>query len=76
MFDTWVLDVTSPIAGRAGRAQVTEGALVSAGSATLMTTVEQLDPVYINFSQSRGELLKLSRDMASGAGGTSTSPGP
>ena len=59
--------VTSPINGRAGRAQVTEGALVSAGQATLMTTVEQLDPVYVNFSQSRGELLKLRRDMASGA---------
>ena len=58
--------VTAPIAGRAGRAQVTEGALVSAGSATLMATVEQLDPVYVNFSQSRGELLKLRRDMASG----------
>lgn len=59
--------VTAPIAGRAGRAQVTEGALVSAGSATLMTTVEQLNPVYVNFSQSRGDLLKLRRDMASGA---------
>lgn len=59
--------VTSPIAGRAGRAQVTEGALVSASQATLMATVEQLDPVYVNFSQSRGELLKLRRDMASGA---------
>jgi membrane fusion protein (multidrug efflux system) len=59
--------VTAPIAGRAGRAQVTEGALVSAGSATLMTTVEQLDPVYVNFSQSRGELLKLRQDMSSGA---------
>ncbi len=59
--------VTAPISGRAGRAQVTEGALVSATQATLMTTVEQLNPVYVNFSQSRGELLKLRRDMASGA---------
>ncbi|WP_231638968.1 efflux RND transporter periplasmic adaptor subunit [Sphingomonas profundi] len=59
--------VTSPIAGRAGRAQVTEGALVSASQATLMTTVEQLNPVYVNFSQSRGDLLKLRRDLASGA---------
>ena len=59
--------VTSPISGRAGRAQVTEGALVSASGATLMTTVEQLDPVYVNFSQSRGDLLKLRRGMASGA---------
>ncbi|TVV74378.1 efflux RND transporter periplasmic adaptor subunit [Sphingomonas solaris] len=59
--------VTAPIAGRAGRAQVTEGALVSASSATLMTTVEQLNPVYVNFSQSRGELLKLRAGIASGA---------
>lgn len=58
--------VTAPIAGRAGRAQVTEGALVSAGSATLMTTVEQLDPVYVNFSQSSSELLQVRRKMASG----------
>lgn len=59
--------VTSPIAGRAGRAQVTEGALVSAGSATLMTTVEQLDPVYVNFSQSSSELLQVRRQMSTGA---------
>lgn len=59
--------VTSPIAGRAGRAQVTEGALVSASQATLMTTVEQLDPVYVNFSQSSSELLRVRREMAAGS---------
>ncbi|AGH49855.1 secretion protein HlyD [Sphingomonas sp. MM-1] len=59
--------VTSPISGRAGRAQVTEGALVSATSATLMTTVEQLDPVYVNFSQSSNELLQIRRKMSTGA---------
>jgi membrane fusion protein (multidrug efflux system) len=58
--------VTAPIAGRAGRAQVTEGALVSAGSATLMTTIEQLDPIYVNFSQSSSELIKLRREIAEG----------
>lgn len=58
--------VTAPIAGRAGRAQVTEGALVSASQATLMATVEQLDPIYVNFSQSSTELLKLRREMESG----------
>jgi len=58
--------VTSPISGRAGRAQVTEGALVSASQATLMTTVEQLDPVYVNFSQSSSELLQVRRKMATG----------
>src|SRR5690606_23941324 len=51
--------VSAPISGRAGRAQVTEGALVSASQATLMTTIEQLDPVYVNFSQSSSALLKL-----------------
>lgn len=58
--------VTAPIAGRAGRAQVTEGALVSATSATLMTTIEQIDPVYVNFSQSSSDLLRIRREMAAG----------
>src|SRR5437868_775517 len=44
--------VTAPIAGRAGRAEVTEGALVSGGAATLLTRIEQIDPIYANFSQS------------------------
>ena len=55
--------VTAPIAGRAGRAQVTEGALVSATSATLLTTVEQFDPVYVNFSRSSGDLLRVRREI-------------
>ncbi len=42
--------VTAPIAGHAGRALVTKGALVGQGEATLLTTIEQLDPVYVNFS--------------------------
>lgn len=42
--------VTAPIAGRASRALVTEGALVGQGEATPLTTVEQIDPVYVNFS--------------------------
>jgi membrane fusion protein (multidrug efflux system) len=58
--------VTAPIAGRAGRAQVTEGALVSAAEATLLTTIEQLDPIYINFSQSSSELMSLRREVATG----------
>jgi membrane fusion protein (multidrug efflux system) len=59
--------VTAPIAGRAGRAQVTEGALVSASAATLLTTIEQLDPIFVNFSQSSAYLLAIRRDIASGA---------
>jgi membrane fusion protein (multidrug efflux system) len=51
--------VTAPIAGRAGRALVTEGALVGQGEATQLTTIEQIDPVYVNFSQSVSELREL-----------------
>jgi membrane fusion protein (multidrug efflux system) len=58
--------VTAPISGRAGRAQVTEGALVSASAATLLTTIEQLDPIYVNFSQSSADLLAVRRDIAAG----------
>lgn len=58
--------VTAPISGRAGRAQVTEGALVSAANATLLTTIEQLDTVYVNFSASSADLLQVRRDIASG----------
>jgi membrane fusion protein (multidrug efflux system) len=58
--------VTAPISGRAGRAEVTEGALVSAGAATLMTRIEQIDPIYANFSQSSADLLKLREQMRTG----------
>jgi membrane fusion protein, multidrug efflux system len=58
--------VTAPIAGRAGRAQVTEGALVSASSATLLTTIDQIDTVYVNFSQSSSYVLAIRRDIADG----------
>lgn len=58
--------VTAPISGRAGRAQVTEGALVSAGQATLMATIEQLNPIYVNFGQSSGDVVALRRDIAAG----------
>ena len=59
--------VESPIEGRAGRAQVTEGALVSASEGTLLTTVEQFDPVYVNFAQSSSDLLQIRARLASGA---------
>jgi len=58
--------VTAPISGRARRAEVTEGALVSASSATLLTTIEQLDPIFVNFSQSSGDLLALRREISAG----------
>jgi len=55
--------VTAPIAGRAGRTLVTEGALVGQGEATRLTTIEQIDPVYVNFSLTADEMRKL-RDTA------------
>src|SRR3546814_6887476 len=58
--------VTAPISGRAGRAQVTEGALVSAAAGTLLTTIEQANPVYVNFSQSSSDLLAIRRDITAG----------
>ena len=59
--------VTAPISGRAGRAEVTEGALVSGGAATLLTRIEQIDPIYANFSQSSSDVLALRAKIASGA---------
>ena len=48
--------VRAPIAGRAGKQQVTEGALVGQGDATLLTTIDQIDPIYVNFTLSVTDL--------------------
>ena len=53
--------VTAPIAGRIGRALVTEGALVSAAEATQLALIQQTSKVYVNFTQSASELQKLRR---------------
>jgi len=58
--------VTSPISGRIGRALVTEGALVGQNEATPLATVQQIDPIYVNMTQSSTEILRLQRAMASG----------
>jgi membrane fusion protein (multidrug efflux system) len=58
--------VTAPIAGRAGRALVTEGALVGQGEVTPLTVVEQIDPIYVDFSQSAAEVSDLRRAQADG----------
>ncbi|MDB5890964.1 MAG: efflux transporter, family, subunit [Polaromonas sp.] len=58
--------VTSPISGRIGRALVTEGALVGQGEATPLAIVQQIDPVFVNFTQSASEVLRLRNAMASG----------
>jgi len=58
--------VRAPISGRAGRAQVTEGALVSQPEGTLMTRIEQVSSVYVSFAQAASEVIELRRAIASG----------
>ncbi|MGG7669015.1 efflux RND transporter periplasmic adaptor subunit [Yersinia sp. J1] len=58
--------VTSPISGRTGKSSVTEGALVSSAQATALTTVQQLDPMYVDVTQSSDEFLRLKKELASG----------
>jgi membrane fusion protein (multidrug efflux system) len=58
--------VVSPITGRSGLSLVTEGAFVQASAATLMTTAQQIDPIYVDLTQSSVEGLQLRRDIASG----------
>ncbi len=56
----------SPITGRIGRALVTEGALVTSGQQAALATVQQLDPIYVDITQSSTELLRLQRQLANG----------
>jgi membrane fusion protein, multidrug efflux system len=58
--------VTSPIAGRIGRALVTEGALVGQGEATQLAVVQQINPMYVNFTQSTTDVLRLRKAVESG----------
>jgi membrane fusion protein, multidrug efflux system len=58
--------VTAPITGRIGRAKVTEGALVGQNEATPLATIQQLDPIYFDFTQSSTEVLRLRRALESG----------
>jgi membrane fusion protein (multidrug efflux system) len=58
--------VVAPISGRIGRALVTEGALVGQGEATQLAVVQQIDPMYVNFTQSTTEALRLRKALASG----------
>ena len=58
--------VTAPISGRIGRALVTEGALVGQGEATPLAVIQQINPMYVNFTQSTTELLNLRRAVESG----------
>lgn len=59
-------DVTSPITGTIGISNVTPGAYVQASAATLMATVQQTDPIYVDVTQSTVDLLRLRRELANG----------
>jgi len=58
--------VRAPISGRAGKQQVTEGALVGQSDATLLTTIDQIDPIYVNFTLSVTDLESMRRARAAG----------
>ena len=58
--------VPAAISGHIGRAMVTEGAFVSKADATPLATIEQIDPIYANFSQPSGDLLRLQQAVRSG----------
>lgn len=58
--------VRAPISGRVGRAEVTEGALVSQPEGTLMTRIEQISTVYVSFAQAASEVIRIRRAIAAG----------
>ncbi|QCK88755.1 efflux RND transporter periplasmic adaptor subunit [Phreatobacter aquaticus] len=60
-------DITAPISGRIGRALITEGALVAANGSEALATIQQLDPVYADFTQSATDLIRLRRAVQAGA---------
>ena len=59
-------NVTAPISGRIGRALVTEGALVGQGDVTHLATIQQINPLYINLSQSANEVLQMRQALRAG----------
>lgn len=58
--------VTSPISGRIGKSSVTEGALVQQGQAAALATVQQLDPIYVDLTQSSNDYLRLKASLQQG----------
>lgn len=66
--------VTAPISGRIGRALVTEGALVGKGEATHLATIEQYDPIWVDFSQSSAEFIRLRESLKAGTAKASKAP--
>jgi len=68
--------ITAPISGRVGPSTVTKGALVTTGQAAALTTIQRLDPIYVDVTESANDLLRLRRALAAGqlTGGPTTVP--
>ncbi|CAN7519424.1 efflux RND transporter periplasmic adaptor subunit [Ensifer adhaerens] len=64
--DLQYANVTAPISGQIGRALITEGALVSANSSENLATIQQLDPLYADFTQSATDLIRLRKALEAG----------
>ena len=58
--------IVAPISGRIGKSTVTQGALVTAGQAAPLATIQQLDPIYVEVNQSSSEWLALKQDIDAG----------
>jgi len=59
--------ITAPISGRIGASQATPGALVTANQSTALATIQQIDPIYVDVTQSSRDLLRLRRALADGS---------
>jgi membrane fusion protein (multidrug efflux system) len=59
--------VTAPISGRIGKSSVTEGALVTNGQVNALATIQQLDPIYVDLTQSSNDFLRLKQQIAQGS---------
>jgi membrane fusion protein (multidrug efflux system) len=68
--------ITAPISGRVGPSTVTKGALVTTGQTAALTTIQRLDPIYVDVTESANDLLRLRRALADGqlTGGPTTVP--
>ncbi|MGD9418371.1 MAG: efflux RND transporter periplasmic adaptor subunit [Verrucomicrobiota bacterium JB025] len=64
--DLGYTSVTAPISGLIGKSEITEGAFVRAAEATLLATVRQIDPLYVDLSQSADDVLRIKKELESG----------
>lgn len=64
--DLGYTNVTAPVSGKIGRSEVTEGAYVQGTAATLLATIRQIDPMYVDVTQSTEQLMRLRQDLDSG----------